>query len=421
MTRRLSKEEVVTIEVLAGTGQNHCEIARTLGVTEGTVRYHLKKQEDPCPDGRKDKPFQAAAVKAVIEAWFAERKDNPRPVNVLDLWEHLVEEYDYEGTYRTVLRYVRSKYPKPKRRTYRRFETPPGAQSQTDWGEFPAVDVGRGPEPLHAFVMVLSHSRMPAVVWSRREDLLSWLTCHNGAYRRLAGVAAVNRIDNVKTAIATGAGPTGVIHPAYRAYSRTVGFHVDACNPGDPRAKGKAEAKVWLSRLLDVTGRPSDALEELQERTERKIERWAKRTVCPPTGRWVQDSWEREIHGMPPLPILPEPFELAVTRPVHPDCTVRFEGRSYTVPFELVGRRVEVRGCVETVQILADGRVVQEYPRATPERILIDPSCYEGEPTDELLPPRPLGKMGRRLQEIVEMPVEQRPLDLYAALAEAAR
>jgi transposase len=62
--------------------------------------------------------------------------------------------------------------------------------------------MGDGPQPLHAFVMVLSHSRKPAFVWSRSEDELHWLSCHNGAYRRLCGVAAVNRIDNVKTAIA---------------------------------------------------------------------------------------------------------------------------------------------------------------------------------------------------------------------------
>ena len=35
--------------------------------------------------------------------------------------------------------------------------------------------------------------------------------------------------------------------------------------------------------------------------------------------------------------------------------------------------------------------------------------------------PVPLGAMGRRLQEILEMPVQQRPVDLYAALAEVAR
>jgi hypothetical protein len=38
-----------------------------------------------------------------------------------------------------------------------------------------------------------------------------------------------------------------------------------------------------------------------------------------------------------------------------------------------------------------------------------------------VLPPTPLGRMGRRLQEIALMPPEQRPLDIYAALAEVAR
>ena len=67
-----------------------------------------------------------------------------------------------------------------------------------------------GPEPLHAFVMVLSYPRKPAVVWSWDEQLLAWLACHNGAYRRLGGVAAVNGVDNVKTAMVSGAGACAV-------------------------------------------------------------------------------------------------------------------------------------------------------------------------------------------------------------------
>lgn len=254
------------------------------------------------------------------------------------------------------------------------------------------------------------------------QGLLAWLGCHNRAYERLAGVAAVNRIDNVKTALAQGAGPWGTIHPAYKAYSRAVGFHVDACLPRDPEAKGKAEAGVRLSRLLlDPTGRRFDGLEDLQQRSDQRLERWAKKALCPATGRTVEASWEAELERLAPLPLLPEPFDLAVTRPVHKDCMVRFEQRSYAVPFPWVGRRVEVRGCAGKVQILAEGRVLCEYPRHTAERILIDPSCYEGEATDRVEPPRPLGKMAQRLQQIYEQSVEQRPLDLYAALAEVAR
>lgn len=39
MPSRLTREEEVTIGVLAAKGQNHCEISRTLWVTEGRVRY----------------------------------------------------------------------------------------------------------------------------------------------------------------------------------------------------------------------------------------------------------------------------------------------------------------------------------------------------------------------------------------------
>ena len=57
----------------------------------------------------------------------------------------------------------------------------------------------------------------------------------------------------------------------------------------------------------------------------------------------------------------------------------------------------------------------------TAERILIDPACYAGPGTAEVLPPKPLGRMARKLEEIAAMPVERRPVDLYAALAEVAR
>jgi len=234
-------------------------------------------------------------------------------------------------------------------------------------------------------------------------------------------VAAVNRIDNLKTAIVSGAGAWGTIHPTYRAYARAVGFHVDACPPRAPQAKGKREAKVKLSRrLLDPRGR-YDGLEELQAETDGRIARWAERAVCPATGQTVRASYEAERAFLAPLPLLPEPFDVAVVRGVHADCTLAFEGRRYSVPFRFAGQTVEVHGCATTVQIWAEGRVVATHPRGTEERILFDPRHYEGAGTLRVLPPPPLGRMGRRLQEIAAMPVEQRPVDLYAALAGEAR
>jgi transposase len=422
MPTRLRPEEVVTIAVLSEKGTPKREIARTLGVTEGLVRYHLRRRASGAVDSRKSKPFKARVVESQIAAWCAGRSEQERPVNVKDLFEYLVELHAYLGSYRSVLRFVRAHYAAPKIRTYRRVETPPGAQTQTDWGEYPAVDLGDGPEALCALVMVLSHSRQVAIVWSRSHDQVSWLHCHNEAYRRLGGIAATNRIDNVKTALSAGAGAWGTIHPTYQAYARTVGFHVDACQPGEANAKGKTEAKVRLSRLLiDVVRERYLSLEDLQARTDAEVERWSRKAICPATGTTVREAWCEERRRLAPLPILPEPFDVAVQRPVYKDCMVHFEGRQYAVPFAYVGLRIEVRGCAAKVQLVHGGKILREYRRGTEERVLLDQSCYEGPATERAIPPPPLGRLGRRLQEILEMPVEKRPLDLYAALAEVAR
>jgi hypothetical protein len=103
------------------------------------------------------------------------------------------------------------------------------------------------------------------------------------------------------------------------------------------------------------------------------------------------------------------------------DCTVGFEGRRYSVPFAWLGKRIEVRGCSRVVQIRSDGLIVAQHPRHGRERLVLNPAHYEGPSTEAVHAPMPLGRFGRRLQEIASMPPTQRPLDLYAALAEVAR
>lgn len=412
----------MTIRVLSEKHMPARAIARQLGVVESTVRYHLQRARERAVDGRAGKPRVASELSTAIEAWYSEHARDDRPINARDLHDWLVKAHGYRRSYKSVLRYVRDQFGRPKVRTYRRVETPPGAQAQTDWGEFPRIDLGQGPQHLHAFVMALSFSRRPAIVWSEHEDQVSWLACHNRAFERLGGIPAVNRIDNTKTAMIEGAGAWGTVHPTYAAYARAVGFHVDACAPREPQQKGKTEAKVRLCRgLLASIGERFDGLADLQSRTDERVDRWIERAICPATGRTVKESWEEERARLRPLPLLPEPFDVIVVRPVHRDCTVHFEQRQYTVPFEHVGRHVEVRGCAGKVQIVAANKVVREYPRRTEQRLLLDPSCYEGKSTERVIAPPPLGRMGRRLQEIYEMPVERRPLDLYVALAEVAR
>lgn len=68
MPVRLRREEIVTIQVLAEKGQNYCEIARVLGVSEGTVRYHLRRAAAGATDGRKVKPWSPMGQLGAVAA-----------------------------------------------------------------------------------------------------------------------------------------------------------------------------------------------------------------------------------------------------------------------------------------------------------------------------------------------------------------
>jgi hypothetical protein len=151
------------------------------------------------------------------------------------------------------------------------------------------------------------------------------------------------------------------------------------------------------------------------------VERSARRRRCPATGSSVWEAWQEERRHLAPLPLLPQPFDQVATRPVGVDALVHFEGRQYSVPFAYLGRRVEVRGAAGVVQILADQAIIAEHPRHTERRLVIDPGHYEGASTQRVLAPTPLGRLGRRMQELAAIPVERRPIDLYAELAEVAR
>ena len=66
------------------------------------------------------------------------------------------------------------------------------------------------------------------------------------------------------------------------------------------------------------------------------------------------------------------------------------------------------------------GAIVQQYPRGTRERLLIDPACYESD-ADAINAPRPLGKVARKLQALAAAPVQLRSIEIYAELAEVVQ
>ena len=91
---KLLKEEIVTMDILRRQGESNQAIAKRLGITEGTVRYHLKRMDQNAKDGRSKCSFieQLDLVEAVDFWWKEQLESLPkdRSPNVTELWTYLL-------------------------------------------------------------------------------------------------------------------------------------------------------------------------------------------------------------------------------------------------------------------------------------------------------------------------------------------
>jgi transposase len=403
----LSKEQVMVAMGMQERGTSVRQLARQFGVSEGTLRYRLKRTtEPPRPDGRAEQATALDGLEAVVEGLQERMEDarltgEGRPCQVREIYEVLARDHGYRGSYQAVVRHLRRKHGPPRVRALRRVETPPGVQAQHDWYEV-ETKVGGREERLQVLTGTLSHSRA--------------------------------RIDNLKTGVSSGAGATAVLNASYRVFARTCGFEVDPCRAAKGSDKGKVERSVrtFRSAYGSVLRTGAESMEDLQRRLDVRSAELLDRLTCPVTGTRVREAWETERAQLRPLPTMAEPFDVVVGRRVSRDCLISFEGRRYSVPFAWVGRQVEVLGTHTHVVVRAAGTEIARHARGTRARLLLAPEHYEGESTDRVERPTPLGRRARLQMAglpgagldtllLLDRQRVARPLDEYVRLVEALR
>lgn len=416
---KLREDQVTIAREMADRAVPVRQIARQLGVDESTLRYRLQRPPEAA-DGRRDRPRRLdgwADRIAAVEARFG-----PAGCPVSVLHDVLVRDFGFRGSYQAVRRYLRrTRGPTPVQ-AVRRVELPPGVQAQHDWFDV-AVRIAGTLAPLHGLLGTLAHCRASFVWMSPTMTQLAWQAGHLALFRRYGGVPLWVRVDNLRTAVATGAGPTGVLTPAFAVFARTVGFGVDLCRPATGSDKGKVERSVRTTRaaFADLFATDWPSLAALQAALDARAQELLGRRICPATGTSVATAWVAEQAHLRPVPTLDEPFDCVVTRPVSRDALVSFEGRRYSVPFAWVGRRVEIRGTADAVVVYGAGTVVARHPRRTARRLLLEPTHYEGPSTATVRAPTPLGRRGRlQLAGLPAPAAVARPLAAYCALVQEA-
>lgn len=437
---KLSKEQVMVAQGMQERGVSVRQLARQVGVSEGALRYRLKRRGEPGrADGRTRQATALDGLEAAVEGIQERLRDGrlnggDRPSQVREIYELLVRDHEYRGSYQAVVRHLRRKHGTPKQRALRRVETPPGVQAQHDWFDV-ETPIGARKERLHVLVGTLSHSRARFGWLSEDQGQLAWHAGHLALFERYGGVPLWVRIDNLKTGVASGAGPTAVLNRAYEIFARACGFEIDPCRPAKGSDKGKTERSVRTFRGAygAVLRRGAGSVPELQHLLDERSGELLTRLECPVTGTSVREAWEAERVLLRSLPSMAEPFDVVVSRRVSRDCLTSFEGRRYSVPFAWVGRQVEIWGTHRHVVIRGHGEEIARHARGTRERLLINPAHYEGPSTERVERPTPLGRRGRLQVAGLSSPAARtllllpdagrvaRPLDAYVQLVEALR
>jgi transposase len=237
----LTEEAIMEIGVLSRHGAGIRQIARELGISRNTVRAYLRgaaiqRQASGRAPGRPRKL-------APYEDWIRRRVEAAAPIRLPATVLHReVAAMGFDGTARTVRRFVAGLYPPPEPERVVRFETAPGHQVQMDWGEYRL-----GGKRVYAFAGVLGYSRQLYLEYvdSMRSEIL--VACHRRMFAAFGGVPREVLYDNMKTVVtrrdAYGRGRHR-FHEAIWMLAAELGYRPRLCRPYRPQTKGKVERVI---------------------------------------------------------------------------------------------------------------------------------------------------------------------------------
>lgn len=259
------------------------------------------------------------------------------------IWQDLVSEYGFTGSYSSAKRFVRrlgATTPLP----FRRMECEPGQEGQVDFGSGAWVlEDGKRRRP-HILRITLSHSRKSysEPVW--RQTTENFIRSLENAFRAFGGVPKTLVIDNLKAAVKKADWFDPDLNPKVVEFARYYGTVILPTKPYTPRHKGKIEGGVKYVKNNALKGRMFSSLAEQREfliQWERDV---ADTRIHGTTKKQVRRIFEEVERGtLQPLP--PEPFPLyhEGKRKVHRDGHVEVAKGYYSVPPEYLGREVWVR------------------------------------------------------------------------------
>ena len=293
-------------------------------------------------------------------------------VNKKLLWTEYLEECRMAGAeplmYSQFCYYIQQD--EQRRRATMHISRKPGEQVEVDWAGDPAyiIDSDTGEvTKAFLFVGVMSYSQYPYVEAFTDEQQNAWITAHIHMYEYFGGVARLRVPDNCKTAvIRNGDWNDPQLNRVYHEMAEHYGCAIVPARVRAPKDKPNAEGTVgvistWITAAL--RNEQFFSLAELNAAIREKLKEFSHRPFQKRDGNRYDIFMEEELPLLSPLPAsryeLAEWKQLTVQFNYH----ISYGNMYYSVPYEYLKRKVDVRITDTTIEIFYNHTRIASHRR----------------------------------------------------------
>ena len=266
-------------------------------------------------------------------------------------------------SYSAVKRYIRDI--KQREEIFVRIETKPGQEAQVDFGYAGLTPDNTGKKrKTWVFNMRLSYSRLDYYEKVYNQRVETFIQCHINAFKSFGGIPEYVKIDNLKAAILEANFYEPVYQHLYKSFADYYGFKPIPCRVRKPNDKGKVESGIKYIKNNFFLGRSFKDAKDLDCKLKNWLNNTCNQRIHGTTRKIPKEAFDLEEKSI--LKSLPlEEFKMSSvgTRKVYHDCHIYVEYNYYSVPFEYVGKEVDIELSNNLLKIFYQGKEIAVHPR----------------------------------------------------------
>ena len=255
-----------------------------------------------------------------------------------------------------------------KRNATMHIEHKPGEIMQVDWaGDTASLTntVDGSSIPIYIFVATLAYSGYSYVEGFTSMNEESWIAAHVNAYRYFGGCTRIIQCDNLKTGVIRHGKDEIELNTSYRELAEHYGTAIVPARVRKPKDKAFVEGTVGVIStymIASLRNIPFFTLIELNRAIRKKLDEFNHKPFQKKDGSRAS-VFEEEKEFMLPLPAAP--YETATWKQatVALNYHVYVDHMYYSVPFEYIRQKVDVRLTRNIVEVFFEGNRICSHKR----------------------------------------------------------